>query len=130
MSNELTISTEAMLTEVTEHNIADIIKPLTSEIFLYDTYIAGTTHLKDPYPLEEVNVGDELILLRENNRYDEKAILVLDKRERKLGYVPERENAVFSRLMDAGKKLTARVTSINDLNYFTQIAIAIYLIDY
>ena len=107
-----------------------MIKPLTKEIYLYDTYIAGTTHLDDDVVLEEVVVGDQVILQREDNRYDERAILVLDNKKRKLGYVPERDNAVFSRLMDAGKCLTAKVTKKETDGWFVRIGIKIFMVDF
>ena len=78
----------------------------------------------------EVKVGDKLTLKREINRYDDKAILILDSQERKLGYVPEKDNVVFSRLMDAGKLLIAKVNEVKDMEYFFKISISIYLVDY
>ena len=55
---------------------------------------------------------------------------MLDAKEHKLGYVPERDNIVFTRLMDAGKYLTARVTEIDDTDYFRKVRIEICLVDY
>ena len=83
--------------------------PLIREIHLFDTYVAGTTHLEDRSVLETIKVGDELILQREDNPFDKKAILVLNAEKKKLGYVPEKDNIVFSRLMDAGKMLKAKI---------------------
>lgn len=80
--------------------------------------------------LDEVKAGDKLTLRREDNRYDEHAILVLDSKKRKLGYIPERHNLVFSRLMDAGKLLTATVTDVEPREYYTKISINIYLVDF
>ena len=65
-----------------------------------------------------------------NSKFDEKAILVLDQENRKLGYVPEKDNLVFSRLMDAGKLLTGKVIDIEQLGSFKKIRIGIYLVDY
>ena len=111
-------------------DLGDIIKPLIREIHLFDTYIAGTTHLKDKTVLEDVKVDDRLFLQREDNEYDKNAILVLNAEKKKLGYVPEKDNIVFSRLMDAGKKLTAKIKEIKPKSeHFTVITIGIYLID-
>ena len=73
----------------------------------------------------------KLILKREpENRFDENAILVLDEQKRKLGYIPEKDNIVFARLMDAGKYLTAKVKSYEPKGAFRQINISIYLVDF
>ena len=59
--------------------------------------------------LDEIATGDKLRLRREDNKFDEKAILVLDEKGRKLGYIPEKDNLIFARLMDAGKQLFGRI---------------------
>lgn len=128
--NEITVKTEGLVSVIDEKGLDQIIKPLITEIHLFDTYIAGTSHLKDKEPLKNISPGDHLILQREDNRFDDKAIVILDSSGAKLGYVPEKDNIVFSRLMDAGKRLTAKVNSVKDLNYFTKVSISIYLVDY
>ena len=74
--------------------------------------------------------GNSLILQREDNKYDDKAILILNEKKQKLGYVPEQDNVVFSRLMDAGKLLTAKVLSREQKGTFTKIRVSIFLIDF
>jgi hypothetical protein len=54
----------------------------------------------------------------------------MNEAREKLGYVPEKDNIVFSRLMDAGKCLSAKVISVKYQEYFTKISISIYLVDY
>ena len=130
MENELIIGKENVLSLVTEKGVGDLLKPLSKEIFLFDSYVAGTTHLKDESVLDEIMAGDKLTLQRENNKFDENAIMVLTSEKKKLGYVPERDNIVFSRLMDAGKLLTARITSIEQKGSFRQVNIGIYLVDF
>lgn len=107
-----------------------MIRPLQREIYLFDAYIAGTTHLKDKSVIEAAAAGDRLTLQRENNKFDEHAILILNEKGKKMGYVPEKDNLVFSRLMDAGKLLTAKIKSITQIGTFTQIQIQIYLVDF
>ncbi len=130
MANELSKKEETMVSVVQGNAIGDIIKPLIKEIHLFDSYIAGTTHLKDESVLDEIKVGDILILQREENKFDNNAILILTAEKKKLGYVPEKDNIIFARLMDAGKLLKAKITKIqNKGDYFKQINIAIYLLD-
>ena len=130
MANELTAAQQNGLTVMAESHLSEVIKPLRQEIHLFDTYIAGTTYLKDKSVLETIQVGDSLILQREDNKFDENAILVLNADRQKLGYVPEKDNIVFSRLMDAGKLLMAKIKKISPKGTFTQIQIGIYLVDF
>ena len=67
---------------------------------------------------------------REDNKFDSKAILILKEDKRKLGYVPEKDNAVFSRLMDAGKLLTAKIDQIEIMGTFHKINVQIFLVDF
>ncbi len=130
MANELSKTEETLVSVVENHDIGDIIKPLIKEIHLFDSYVAGTTHLKDTSVLEQIKVGDVLNLQREDNKYDSNAILILTADKKKLGYVPEKDNIVFARLMDAGKLLKAKITEIqNRGDYFKLIRVGIYLID-
>lgn len=125
-----TESKKALIAGVGEKGLGEVIKPLSREIHLFDTYIAGTTHLKDPSVLDEIKVGDRLLLQREDNRFDDNAILVLNEAKKKLGYVPEKDNIVFARLMDAGKLLCGKIKRIEPKGSFRMIGISIYLIDF
>ncbi len=130
MENAIQISEKNFISTVAGKGISELIKPLSHEILLFDSYVAGTTHLKDESVLDEIKEGDKLILRREENRYDDNAILVLDLQERKLGYIPEKDNIVFARLMDAGKCLTAKIDHIEPRGSFRQINISICLVDF
>ena len=131
MGNELTVSKKNMVSLMTGNPLGDLIKPLSHEILLFDSYVAGTSHVKDESVFDDLKVGDQLILKREpENRFDDKAILVLDAKKRKLGYIPERDNMVFARLMDAGKYLMAKVDYYEPQGAFRQIKINIYLVDF
>lgn len=108
-----------------------VIKPLIKEIHLFDTYVAGVSYLKDKSVLENIKIKDRLTLQREDNRFDDKAILILTSEGKKLGYVPEKDNIIFSRLMDAGKMLVAYITDIKKRSIdYQQISIGIYLVDF
>lgn len=130
MANELTVKEQALVSLVEGHEIGDVLKPLIKEIHLFDSYIAGTTHLPDPSVLDEIKEGDRLTLQREDNKFDSNAIIIMAEDKRKLGYVPEKDNIVFARLMDAGKLLKAKINTITVRGTFKQISIGIYLVDY
>ena len=130
MENGLTVQEQGVVSLVGGHELGDIIKPLVREIHLFDSYVAGTTHLEDDTVLDEIKVGDMLGLQREDNKFDSNAILILTEDKRKLGYVPEKDNVIFARLMDAGKLLKAKITKIEQKGSFRQISVGIYLVDF
>ena len=131
MANDIVISTENAVALSEEYDVGKLIKPLQKEIHLFDSFIAGTTHLEDESILDTIAVGDKLIFRRDpKNRFDENAILVLNTDKQKLGFIPEKDNTVFARLMDAGKMLTGKVAEIKKKGSFTQISMGIYLVDF
>ena len=130
MANELTEKQQGLVSLVKDTELGNIIKPLVKEIHLFDSYIAGTTHLEDKSVLEALAVGDMLSLRREDNKFDTNAILVLNGDGKKLGYVPEKDNIIFARLMDAGKLLKAKISRIEHRGSFMQISVGIYLVDF
>ena len=131
MENGLVVSKKDAVALISDTSLGDLIKPLSTEILLFDSYVAGTSHIKDESVFDDIKEGDKLILQREpENRFDENAILVLDGKKRKLGYVQEKDNIVFTRLMDAGKYLISKVKSHEPKGAFRQINISIYLVDF
>ena len=131
MANELTkTETGALVSALDQQGIGEILKPLIREIHLFDSNVAGTSYLEDKSVLDEISEGDKLTLQREDNKFDSNAILILAESGKKLGYVPERDNLVFARLMDAGKLLTAKIKKIEYKGSFSLIRIKIYLIDF
>lgn len=126
MADELILTGGQMLAL----NSNDLLKPMIREIHLFDSYIAGTTHLQDEKVLDTVREGERLTLRREKNRFDENAILILNADGQKLGYVPEKDNIIFARLLDAGKMLCAKVSEMKLYGSFHKIAIGIYLVDF
>lgn len=130
MENGLSIKEEGVVSVVDNHELGDIIRPLIKEIHLFDTYVAGTTHLQDKSVLNKIKVGDKLSLQREDNKFDINAVIIFTENKKKLGYIPEKDNIIFARLMDAGKLLKAQIIKIEQKGSFTQINIGIYLVDF
>ncbi|MCR4649889.1 MAG: HIRAN domain-containing protein [Lachnospiraceae bacterium] len=131
MANEIAIKEESAIALSEKFDLDELIKPLQKEIFLFDTFIAGTMKLTDTSVIEKLKEGDKLFFQREpENRYDDNAIMVLNSDKEKIGYVPEKDNVIFSRLMDAGKMLTGKVTEIKMKSGYIQVAIGIYLVDF
>ena len=131
MANELsTQQTGALVQAIDRQGLGEMLKPLIQEIHLFDTFVAGTSHLEDKSILEQIKIGDKLSLQREDNKFDDNAILILTEGKKKLGYVPEKDNIVFARLMDAGKLLMAKIRKIEKRGSFYQVSIGIYLVDF
>lgn len=99
------------------------------DIFLFDTHIAGTSHIDGIEQIEpQLEIGGSLEFLREpDNPFDPQAILIRTHGGVKLGYVPQRDNAVFARLMDAGKLLFGRISDKQLRGPWVYIAIKVYL---
>jgi hypothetical protein len=71
--------------------------------------LAGFRHYDGPEFWRDLRPGDRLELVREpENPYDAGAIRV-EWRGRKLGYVPQRDNAAIARQLDRGIPLEARI---------------------
>ena len=129
MSDELSVVNSGLMNLVKDSGIGDVIKPLTKEIHLFDAFVSGTSRLRDASVLDNISIGGKLKMRREDNKFDSNAIVFLDHDNNKIGYVPEKDNVVFARLLDAGKLLSATVTGIERKGSFTKIAVSIFLVD-
>lgn len=107
-------------------------KPFERDIFLFDTEIAGTSHVEGLTALvPQLNEETRVKFFREpDNKYDKNAIVIRTEKGSKLGYVPRKDNVVFARLMDAGKQLFGKIADkkvVDDA--YVKIRIGIYLHD-
>lgn len=104
-------------------------KPFVRDIFLFDTHVAGTTHVERIEELASyLSIDDKLSFFREpDNNYDKKAIVIKNTEGVKIGYVPREDNAIFSRLMDAGKLLYGKISNKEMKGKWLKIKISIYL---
>lgn len=69
-----------------------ISKPFEKDVFLFDTYIAGTTHIEGIEELEpHLNIDDRLQFFRElDNPHDSEAIVIKTSDGIKIGYVSKK----------------------------------------
>ena len=129
--NQLTISNGEFVTLTNGCDISTVIKPLVKEIHLFDSYVSGTSHLKDKSVYDEIQEGCRLTMRRENNKFDDNAIMLIAPSGKNIGYVPEADNIIFARLLDAGKMLVAYVRDFQKVSEnFMKINIGIYLVDF
>lgn len=103
--------------------------PFERDIFLFDTYVAGTTHVEDIHEIEpSLSIGDKLDFFREpDNEHDNMAIVIKCAGGRKIGYVPRADNLIFARLMDAGKLLFGRISDKELRGSWVKLGIKVYL---
>lgn len=128
---ELTVKKDSELVELLhkQNQLGELEKPFERDIMLFDTVVAGTSHVEGMHEiLKRLQTGDRLQFVREpENSFDDKAIMVQTADGEKIGYVPREDNIVFSRLMDAGKLLFGKITSMESRKNWTRIAMEIYL---
>ncbi len=100
------------------------------EIRLAGMHVAGTPYYEAEAAADRLRPGQRLVLRRQpENRYDALAIEVLGPEGHKLGYVPRRRNEIPARLMDAGKRLSARTESIAKRGNWLHVQVSLYLED-
>ena len=128
---ELTIRKDSELVELLhkQNSLGELEKPFERDILLFDTVVAGTSHVDGILEIASgLTEGDRLEFVREpENTYDDKAIRVETADQVKIGYVPREDNIVFSRLMDAGKLLFGKVSSLIVHGKWVRIEMGIYL---
>ena len=104
-------------------------QPFERDIYLFDTHVAGTSFIEGIEELEpHLNLGDKLDFFREpDNPHDKQAIVIKNQDGIKVGYVPRKDNLIFSRLMDAGKLLFGRITAKEMRDSWLKMDIKIFL---
>ena len=104
-------------------------KPFEKDIFLFDTHVAGTSHIEGIEELEpHLNIDDRLDFFREpDNRYDKEAIAIKTAEGVKIGYVPKQDNVIFARLMDAGKLLFGRISGKEKKGSWVKLDIKVFM---
>ena len=107
----------------------DLPKPFSREIFLFHTHVAGTGYVDNIKELEPELTSDiKLNFFREpQNEFDPQAIMIKTESGNEIGYIPKSDNIIFSRLMDAGKLLFGRITSVKKHEDWLKIEIDVLL---
>ena len=114
---ELSTITSSELSSVIYSPLGETIKnPFSREIFLLWVRVAGIRYRENiDELLKNLKVGDRVILVREpENEYDDLAIMIQNEDKVKLGYVPRVNNDILARMMDAGIKLSGKVSKIKE----------------
>ena len=109
----------------------DAAAPKKPGIFLIECRIAGTSHVDDIVgKMSSVTTGARLELRRDKtNAWDSDAIAVLNADGNRIGFLPQKQNSILSRLMDGGKSLYAIVVSKKSEDKFFNVTVGVYLED-
>ena len=100
------------------------------ETLLARMHVAGTAYYDAEAVADRLRPGQRLALRRQpGNRHDALAIEVFGPLGHKLGYVPRRRNEMPARLIDSGKRLSARAESIERPCNWLNIQMSLYLDD-
>ena len=129
MKKELVTKKEELALKEQGGNIDALLKPLKKEILLFDGNLAGTYKLLDKTALFDIKVGDKLEFRYNQSKYEKDAVQVFSSKGQ-VGYVPESDEVVFKRLLDAGKSLIGKVTKTDFSRGFPAVTFAIYLEDF
>ncbi len=87
-------------------------KNLLSKSFvkIYDNYVKGMQHYQYEQVKEQLTIGSELILKREDTNIHDAFAVEVYFENYKLGYLPAYENIVIANMLDAKVELTAKVS--------------------
>lgn len=124
------VKVNSSLVTKSANNINEYLKPMSRDIFLFTTKISNTYKLKDKVPLLKLTVGDKLFFELGTSKYEDNQIIIKNKNNEIVGYVPESDSFIFARLMSAGKMLFAVTKSISHTSSVPLIEIDIYLQDF
>ncbi|MDP3540770.1 MAG: HIRAN domain-containing protein [Azonexus sp.] len=97
-------------------------------VLVQNSPLAGSQYYALGEFWQQIKLGDALELIREpDNKHDRNAIRV-EWQGHKLGYVPRAENRAVASAMDAGDKLSARVSSLSDnKNPWRRVAFEVFV---
>lgn len=84
---------------------------LEKAVFMHECHIAGTSHVDCIIEkTSQISTGSYLVMRRDYaNEYDQYAIALETAHGVHLGWIPQKYNEPYARLMDAGKVLVAKV---------------------
>ena len=111
------------------HKNVDIDLPFSQDIFLLKTTLAKTTEIKNiDEKIKNIKIGSKLKVLKNNSkRYPDSISIYWDKYV--IGYIPNQDSQILSRLLLGGKLLYAKVIGFEKISLWNRIVVEIYLKD-
>ncbi len=127
--NELTVKELGVAVRESKGDIDSLLKPLKREILLFDGNLSGTYKVIDKQPLLNLKEGDRLIFKYHQSKYNPSEVEVYSEFGL-VGCVPESDEVIFSRLLDAGKSLIGKVKKLDFSRSVPLVTFEIYLEDF
>jgi len=94
--------------------VATKAQPIKQPLLLQSSPIAGFQYYQGEHLWHQFQIGQTLSLQREaDNQYDTRAVAIYWNGE-KLGYIPRRDNAAISQLLDRGEVLKAEIQKLDN----------------
>ena len=124
---DLIVKDNGIITKIEQFGMDGFVKqPLQNEIFLSEIFVEGVTFEPAPafYMLSE---GDEVALKRKKKDYDEFYVAVLTSDNKFVGELDDAYNEIIARLMDAGKKITAKVRYLLRTEEYNVMSLDVFL---
>ena len=103
------------------HGREKINSPFSKELYIGKQSVIGIPLQRGTHALSnDLKPGDKITFLRElDNKDDAKAVMAIDGKGKKLGYIPKQENSIISALLDHGKVFYGIVSEHNIKDGYT-----------
>ena len=112
-------------------SFGDEIRPFKREIFLKECQVDGLIEIDDVLAkVEGVSVGDIIMLRRLVKGGVESHTVVLESGNgEQIGFVPKADREIVANLLDAGKKIVAKLASKSVEGHWLNMRVGLYLED-
>ncbi len=127
MMSDIIIKNDGALQYAKKLDALTAIKPLEKEVFLKALFVRDI--FINQGRLLKLKIGDTLDLKRDPQPYDDLIVAVFNGYER-LGELAEFDEEIIARLLDAGKKIVAKVKNIVIIPEYSSLEISVSMIDF
>ena len=107
--------------------------PVAIERYLCTCRLSGTTHVENlAEKIRDFCATTQLTLKRDpKNEHDQNAIMVLNEKDERIGWIPQQDNELLARLMDAERFLYGKVKTIKPVTKtgYLELYFKVYLCD-
>ena len=112
-------------------SFGDAIRPFRREIFLKECQVDGVIEIDDVLAkVEAITVGDIITLRRRLKGGVEPHTVALESGDgEEIGFVPKADREIVANLLDAGKKIVAKLASKSVEGHWLNMRVGLYLED-
>ena len=112
-------------------SFGDEIRPFKREIFLKKCQVDGVVEIDDVLAkVEGISVGDIITLRRRvKNGVEPHTVALESGNGEEIGFVPKADREIVANLLDAGKKIVAKLASKSVEGHWLNMRVGLYLED-